>query len=933
MRTRAVWLAVVLLIGLMGFSPIYAQDGVNLLANGGFEDGVIAPYGTYGDVTAEVVTECVDAAIPEGPVEGQYCLHLVVPAAGANSWDAGMTDGSHVFEAGKIYTFACFMKSKSGELEIRMKPERAADPYENYNEIVVTITEEWAEYYTTTDVIPADVSPASPTFHIAFAPGDFWIDGIRFFEGEYVAPDFLKVLSATDPRPADAATDVRRDTALNWEPGPYAATHNVYFGETYDDVNNADASDTTGILVSTGQGATMYDPPGLLEFGQTYYWRVDEVNAAPDSTIHKGNVWRFTVEPELYPIQGVVATASHPTASGSGGPEVTADGTGLTNGQHANGDTTMWSCVPAEGDEVWIQYDFDGLYKIYGMHIWNYNGLFEIYLGFGFKDVTIEYATEPGQWITLGDYELGRGSGSVTYAGQSIDVDGIAARSVRIVAHSNYGGMQYGISEVQFLEKPVIAREPVPTDGATDVSRSASLSWRPGREAASHYVQLNTDEQAVIDGTALADTVTESTYTPDNLLLGTEYFWRVDEVNEATAPSVWPSAVWSFTTQEYVSIDNFESYTDEEGERLFDIWVDGYNVTNNGSLVGHENPPYAEQTLRNSGRQSMPVYYDNTGGVANSVAELDLSPAQDWTAGGADNLSLYYHGVPTGFVTLADDNIIMNGTGSDIWGTTDEFRFVYKQLTGNGSIIARIEYLDYTNEWAKAGVMIRQTLDSDSVLVDGIISADGNVGMQWRSGRGVDMGAADDSNTSADGGATFPGWVKLTRNGNVFQVQYSTDGATWQDIVPGTAGKPQTTTVTMTDPVYIGLAVCSHATGVVAGSQLTGITTTGNVSGAWQSAAIGGDQPAGNGLDTLYIAVEDSAGGTARIPNPSPTAVAAGVWTQWLIPLSDLTAAGVNTRSITKFSLGVGDATQPSKNAAGVLYIDDIAFGHPIPAK
>jgi len=559
MRTRVVWLAVVLLIGLMGFNPSYAQDGVNLLPNGGFEDGTIAPYGTYGTVTADVVTECVDAAIPEGPVEGQYCLHLVVPAAGANNWDIGMTDGSHVFEAGKIYTFACFMKSKSGTLDVRMKPERSADPWENYNEVVVTITEEWAEYYTTTDVIPADVSPASPTFHIGFAAGDFWMDGVRFFEGEYVAPDFLKQLSAADPGPADGATDVRRDIALSWAPGPYAETHNVYFGTAYDDVNNADAGDTTGVLVSPGQSALSFDPPGLLEFGQTYYWRIDEVNAAPDLTVHQGNVWSFTVEPELYPIQGVAVTASLPTAQGSGEPEVTADGTGLTDGQHSNLDPTMWSCSPAEGDAVWIQYDFDRVYKVYGMHIWNYNGLYEMFLGFGVKDITIEYATEPNEWIALGDYQLDRASGKATYAGQAIDVDGIAASAFRITAHSNFGGMQYGLSEVQFLEKPVLAREPVPADGATEVSRAASLSWRPGREAASHQVYLSTDKQAVIDGAAPADTVTESTYRPDALDLGTTYFWRVDEVNEATVPSVLAGEVWDFTTEEYISIDNFES--------------------------------------------------------------------------------------------------------------------------------------------------------------------------------------------------------------------------------------------------------------------------------------------------------------------------------------------------------------------------------------
>jgi len=157
-------------------------EPANLLANGGFETGDIAPYSIYGAATGEVVTELVGAAVPEGPIEGTHCLHIVVPAAGANSWDVGMTDGSQSFKAGKKYKFSAWLKTKSGTLEFRMKPERSADPWEGYNELVATATDKWQEFSTTTDVIPADVTPASPTFHIAFAPGDFWIDNVKLQE-------------------------------------------------------------------------------------------------------------------------------------------------------------------------------------------------------------------------------------------------------------------------------------------------------------------------------------------------------------------------------------------------------------------------------------------------------------------------------------------------------------------------------------------------------------------------------------------------------------------------------------------------------------------------------------------------------------------------------------------------------------------------------
>jgi len=160
----------------MGIPPAEPEPelvpGENILANGGFEDGVMAPWSTYGNVTSEVVAE--DA------VEGSYCLHVVVPEAGANSWDAGLQHAGHVFDAGKSYRLSAFLKSKSGTLDIHLKPERGADPWEGYGEQTFTITEEWAEYSVDTGVIPADVDPASITFHIAFAPGDFLVDDVKF---------------------------------------------------------------------------------------------------------------------------------------------------------------------------------------------------------------------------------------------------------------------------------------------------------------------------------------------------------------------------------------------------------------------------------------------------------------------------------------------------------------------------------------------------------------------------------------------------------------------------------------------------------------------------------------------------------------------------------------------------------------------------------
>jgi len=184
MRTRLVLLTAVLLIGFVGFSPSHAQEVENLLANGGFENGVVEPWGTWGNVTTEVVEKLVGAAVPEAPIEGRYCLHIEIAEEGANFWDAGLQHAGNVFEAVKQYTLSAFLKCSQGTLDINFKPELGEDPWTGYGSQSFTMTEEWAEYSITTPVFTDDVSPATITLHIAFATAEFWVDGVRFVEVE-----------------------------------------------------------------------------------------------------------------------------------------------------------------------------------------------------------------------------------------------------------------------------------------------------------------------------------------------------------------------------------------------------------------------------------------------------------------------------------------------------------------------------------------------------------------------------------------------------------------------------------------------------------------------------------------------------------------------------------------------------------------------------
>jgi hypothetical protein len=389
---------------------------------------------------------------------------------------------------------------------------------------------------------------------------------------------------------------------------------------------------------------TTYDPEGVFAYGQTYYWRVDEVNGAPDNTIFNGEIWSFTVEPLAYPIANITATSNGDPQPGAG-PENTVNGSGLNeNDEHSTESTDMWLGVPAGADPLYIQYEFDEVYKLHEMLVWNYNVQFELMLGFGLKDVTVEYSEDGAEWTALGDVTFNQGTATSTYtANTTVAFNGVAARSVRLTVNSGYGPMgQFGLSEVRFLYIPVQAREPGPADGAVDVAVEAQMSWRAGREAVSHEVYLSTDEAAVTDGSALIETTSVTTVDPGPLDLAATYYWKINEVNEAETISTWEGAVWSFSTEAYIVVEDFESYDDEDN-RIYDAWLDGF-VNDTGSTVGHFESPFAEQTVVHGGQQSMPLFFENTNGITVSEAERTLEVPMDWTAHGIKALSVMFVG-------------------------------------------------------------------------------------------------------------------------------------------------------------------------------------------------------------------------------------------------------------------------------------------------
>ncbi|MCH8218729.1 MAG: hypothetical protein IH892_18380 [Planctomycetes bacterium] len=454
---------------------------------------------------------------------------------------------------------------------------------------------------------------------------------------------------AGDASPGNDALDVPwYIDVLSWSPGEFANTHNVYFSTNFADVNDRAAS----ALVAEGLTDTSQAIQTDLE--TTYYWAVDEVNGAPDFTVHAGDTWSFTVEDFANLVTNVSATADSQFNADTG-PEKAVNGSGFTDGLHGTTAEDMWQSAAPPAT---IEFVFDNAYVLHEMHVWNQNQLIEGLLGFGAQDVVLEVSANGSDFVVMegvGPFNRAPGAGGYA-ANTTVPFNGTPAKAVRLTITSNYGPLpNVGLSEVQFTAIPVYAREPQPADGATDVDVDTTLGWRSGRQVDRHELHLGTDPNDLPQ----VGSVSENSFDvlDLDLQLGQTYTWRVDEVNDATDPSIRMGDVWSFATADNIVVDDMEGYRDEEFLEIWATWIDGFgDPANNGALVG-ANPlagDYApERGIVHGGNQSLPIWFDN-GTAAISEATRTFNQAQNWTRSGIQTLSL--------FVYKGDDN-----SGGDLY--------------------------------------------------------------------------------------------------------------------------------------------------------------------------------------------------------------------------------------------------------------------------
>ena len=153
-----------------------------------------------------------------------------------------------------------------------------------------------------------------------------------------------------------------------------------------------------------------------------------------------------------------------------------------------------------------------------------------------------------------------------------------------------------------------------------------------------------------------------------------------------------------------------------------------------------------------------------------------------------------------GSTQIKDGMYTIKGSGNDIWGNADGFRFAYTKVKGDFEAMVHQVSIELPNEWAKGGVHARQSVEPEAVNAQAIVTSGGGGGCQitWRA---VDGGVSSEFLDVAPGPwKDGECWLKLTREGDEFHGYISEKGKDWKDL--------KSTTVKMDDPILVGLAVC-----------------------------------------------------------------------------------------------------------------------------
>jgi len=449
--------------------------------------------------------------------------------------------------------------------------------------------------------------------------GDFWIGGaggvteflrgmideVRVYNHAMTEEEIQTVMLiggegypySSSPVPKDGTLHADTWINLSWRAGDFAVSHDVFFGDNFDDLNDGAGGTFRGNQASTffvvGFPGFAY-PDGLVP-GTTYYWRIDEVNDTEPNSPWKGPVWSFSIPPK-----------------------------------------TAYNPAPADGAELValdVKLSWTGGFGA---------KLHTVYFGDNFDNVSNAAGGLP-QGVTTytprGPLKLAK-----TYYWRVDEFDAVATYKGQVWSFTTQGA--------------VVSLKP--SNGAVDVKQTQILSWSPGDYAASHQVYFGTDKAVVRNANTGSPeykgtkALGSESYDPGKLLWDATYYWRIDEVNNVNPDSPWAGPVWSFTTANFLVVDDFEDY-DVGNNEIWWSWKDGlgyaahgnepaYPGNGTGAAVGDESTPsYTEETIVHGGSQSLPLFYDNST-LKYSEAQKTLTYPRDWTENGVSTLTIWFRG-------------------------------------------------------------------------------------------------------------------------------------------------------------------------------------------------------------------------------------------------------------------------------------------------
>jgi len=401
------------------------------------------------------------------------------------------------------------------------------------------------------------------------------------------------------PEPANVSLHPETWVTLDWSPGDFAVSHDIYFGDSFEDVNESSGETFRGNQTATffSAGFTDFPYPDGLVRGKTYYWRVDEVNDTEPNSPWRGPIWNFTVPSKK---------AYNPDP---------ADGAEFVD---LNVELNWTAGLDAVSHTVYFGDNFDDVNNASG----------------GQQQVKTTYTPEPLELVRtyywrVDEFTGGRG-----------------------------GEMNKG--DVWSFTTKGAAGSPDPFNDVMNVEMNPTLRWAPADNTTLHQVYFGISKETVRNANTSSpeykgiQMLGIENYDPGILSPHTTYYWRVDEVNDVHPDSPWIGGVWSFTTGDFFLIDDFEDY--DMGNKIWWTWKDGlgyadhpteppYIGNGTGSVVGEERTETTAGDFRiHTGSYSMPFWFDNDiiGFLKYSEATLTLTTLRDWTKHGINTLSIWF---------------------------------------------------------------------------------------------------------------------------------------------------------------------------------------------------------------------------------------------------------------------------------------------------